>query len=397
MKNVNKFLAILLLMTGCGGKQQTGDAFITVDVTKNYPKKELILQDFMDVEYIALETGGEFYCQGVVMAVGKEIILVKNFVNDGDIFVFDRHGKGLRKINRIGKGGEEYAAIIRIILDEDNDEMFVNDYVQNKIVVYDLYGKFKRSFRYTEGARYTEVQNYDRDHLICYDSSLDVKDGQEKGSQTFFAIISKQDGSITRKIDIPFEKIKSQRLILRDVANNRTYSSHYNNDYPIIPYHGDWILVELSSDTLYKYLPDDHLTPFMARTPSIQSMNPEVFLFPGILTDRYYFMEIVKKEYDFEANSGFPCTNLVYDRQEKRIFEYNLYNDDYSNKKAVITMARYVNDEIATLQRINADDLVDDYKKGKLKGKLKEIAAGLDEESNPVIVLVKHKKQIIND
>ena len=29
---------------------------ITVDVTKNYPEKELTLQDFMDVEYIPLET-----------------------------------------------------------------------------------------------------------------------------------------------------------------------------------------------------------------------------------------------------------------------------------------------------------------------------------------------------
>lgn len=32
------------------------------------------------------------------------------------------------------------------------------------------------------------------------------------------------------------------------------------------------------------------------------------------------------------------------------------------------------------------------YKKGQLKGRLKEIAATLDEESNPVIMLIKHKK-----
>ena len=30
--------------------------------------------------------------------------------------------------------------------------------------------------------------------------------------------------------------------------------------------------------------------------------------------------------------------------------------------------------------------------KGELKGGLKEIAAGLDEESNPVLMLVKHKR-----
>jgi len=51
MKRVNSILAIILfLMTGCGGTKQSNDDFITIDVTKSYPKKELILQDFMDVE-----------------------------------------------------------------------------------------------------------------------------------------------------------------------------------------------------------------------------------------------------------------------------------------------------------------------------------------------------------
>ena len=39
------------MMAGCGGKQSTNELII-VDVTKSYPEKELIIQDFMDVEYI---------------------------------------------------------------------------------------------------------------------------------------------------------------------------------------------------------------------------------------------------------------------------------------------------------------------------------------------------------
>ncbi len=37
-------------------------------------------------------------------------------------------------------------------------------------------------------------------------------------------------------------------------------------------------------------------------------------------------------------------------------------------------------------------DLVEACEKGQLKGKLKDIAAGLDEEANPVIMLAKYKK-----
>ena len=49
---------LLLVMTSCGSDNASTDGFITVDVTKSSysPKKELILQDFMDVEYIPLET-----------------------------------------------------------------------------------------------------------------------------------------------------------------------------------------------------------------------------------------------------------------------------------------------------------------------------------------------------
>jgi hypothetical protein len=50
------------------------------------------------------------------------------------------------------------------------------------------------------------------------------------------------------------------------------------------------------------------------------------------------------------------------------------------------------NDEIAFAEKIEAFELVEAYKKGQLKGKLKEIAAALNEESNPVIMLTKYKK-----
>ena len=52
---------------------------------------------------------------------------------------------------------------------------------------------------------------------------------------------------------------------------------------------------------------------------------------------------------------------------------------------------RPVGNEIATWQNLEAYRLVNAYKSGQLKGRLKEIAAGLDEEDNPVIMLIKYK------
>ncbi|WP_455630134.1 6-bladed beta-propeller [Parabacteroides sp.] len=378
-------LILSTLLAGCGGNNPSEEELITVDVTKSYPKKELILQDFMDVEYIPLETTDEFICQGLVMAIGKDVILARNRVRDGYIFFFDRKtGKGLKKINREGQGGEEYTFIQRIVLNEEQNEMFVLDHFSRQIVVYDLDGKFKRKLKRGEELYFFHLYDFGQDDLIANNYWVTDKSA--------FAVVSKQDGNMIEQIQIPFKEKIPIAMSYSDEAKDLYYSVIPNNYNPIIPYFDSWMLVEQSSDTIYKYQSDHKMIPIIARTPSVQSMNPEVFLFLGVLTNRYYFMETVKKEYNFETHEGFPTTDLLYDKQEQAIFEYTVYNNDYSDKRAVNMKTIPVNDEIASWQSIEASLLIEDYENGKLKGRLKEIAASLDEESNPVIMLIKHKK-----
>jgi len=139
-------------------------------------------------------------------------------------------------------------------------------------------------------------------------------------------------------------------------------------------------------------LPDGTISPFIVRTPSVNSMDPEVLLDLSVLTDRYYFMQTLKKEFDFQAMNGFPTIDLVYDKQNNAVFKYTVYNDDYSNKKQVDLSSPSLNQEIASCQSLESDKLVEDYKNGELKGKLKEIASKLKEDDNPVIMLIKQKK-----
>ena len=67
MKNINKLpiLPILvllfpLLLSACQNSNPKVGDVITVDVTKSYPEKELILQDLFDIEYVPLETRDGF-------------------------------------------------------------------------------------------------------------------------------------------------------------------------------------------------------------------------------------------------------------------------------------------------------------------------------------------------
>jgi hypothetical protein len=371
-------------MNGCGGCKQyrdQSDELLTVDVTANYSKKELILQDFMDVEYIPLETNDEFVCQDLVLDISRNMILLRNHPGDGNIFIFDRTtGKALKKINRRGQGAEEYTAYRRIALDEDKVEIFVNDLPAGRILVYDLDGNFKRTL--TLNGRINYVHNFNHENLIC-DRIEDILS---------FVVISKQNGSVIGDIQIPFkEKIQTS---VEFEMNNTKYTTRPDNHNPILLYFDDLILVEPSTDTIYSYSTKHTMTPIIVRTPPVQSMNPEVFLFPSLFTDRYYFMDAVKKEVDMSKDEWFPATHIMYDKHEKDLFGYTVYNADYTDKRPVNIdkSVPVVHDEIASWLSLQATDLIEDYEKGKLKGRLSEIAAELNEESNPVIMLLKHKK-----
>jgi SepF-like predicted cell division protein (DUF552 family) len=396
MKAVHAVLFIILFAAaGCDGNVSTGD-IVTVDVTASYPKKELVLQDLMDVEYIALESSDGFLCQGVVHAVGKEHILVTNTrsIDDGDVFIFDRNGKGLRKFNHKGKGGEEYVHISEIVRDEDLREIYLRDNQSGKVLVYDLSGIYQRSFQCEEGISYANLYDFDAESLICtgaerYYESSNPAFAPKPSNKPSFVTVSKKDGSVIKNIAIDFEQAQPTGVI--QMIDNGI-SIWTMSIYPVIPGDKRWTLAEPSSDTIYRYLPDGAMEPWIARTPPIQSMNTKIYLFPGTQTDRYCFMKTVTKETPTQGWKGFPETQLVYDRQEKGIYECIVTNGDYSTEESVNMVQKPINHEIAFQQKIEALDLMEALEKGQLKGRLKEIAEGLTEEANPVIMLVKRRE-----
>ena len=178
-----------------------------------------------------------------------------------------------------------------------------------------------------------------------------------------------------------------------DEANNRVNGMAPDPYNTILPFNGGKILLDVFSDTIYTFMPNKTLRPFIVRTPSVKSMDPEVVLILRLLSDRYYFMETVKNEYNFESNTGFSKTYLMYDNQERSLFRYTVYNGDFTIKKEMyMSLLRPANDKNESWQRLDAPQLVEAFQVGALKGRLKEIASTLNEESNPVIMLIKPKK-----
>ena len=382
---VSCFFCLYITMIGCVEKQNKQDV-ISIDIKSDYPERLLTLQDVADVEYVALETTDEFVTHGAVQAVGKEILLIKNWGNSGDFFLFDRKtGKGIRKINRLGQGPEEYTQLTDLLLDERNKEIFVKDNPAKKILVYDYMGNFKRKFGFHDEGYYIEMFDYDKDHFLCYNGYLpDIEN-----DMSAYLLVSKLDGTIARTIKLPYERLETPVIIEREATVTPGFCF-------ATPFDGDWVLMRASSDTLYNYSADGSLRPLLIRTPSIHGMDTQVFLFPYLFTSRYYFLQLMEKSVDFKTFKGFPTTDLVYDTQEKAIYAYKMHNQDFTDNRS-FSLSLHPNTTLDSgiwaFKVLQSDDLVSTLNEGKLQGPLKDIVSTLDEESNPVIMLIKRKSE----
>ena len=384
MKHASMVALILLALyaMGCSPNAKETQADIAeVDVTKEYAEKELFLQDIVDVEYVPLETTDEFITHGAVKAVGPSVIITANRSNLGDLFLFDRQtGKGIRKLNRMGQSGEEYTQASSVLLDEANGELFVNDNPKQKILVYDLEGNFRRSFPTVDSCYYNDWQNYDASHLLVYKG---VNQGGKRMEE--HVLINKQDGNLVQRIPIPLEQEETPIYTEKDAV----VVPFYNVNAPM---GDDWLLANPSTDTLYQYTKDGKLTPRFVRTPSIHGMEEQKFLLPQLCAHPYYFFTVLTKKFDLEKMRGFPASDIMYDAETNGFFSYTIYNKDYADKKLFFSYVLPMGQEVLTVEKYDAPDLVEANAEGKLSGELKAIADRLDEEANPVIVLLKRKK-----
>lgn len=356
---------------------------IRMDVTKKYPKVELRLQDIASVEYLPLETTNTFLLAGGGLCyIDEERIFYIN--RPKDILVFDRKGKGIKVINHRGGGAGEYSGLSQLTVDKANKELFVSDMWMTKIFVYDWDGNYKRSFWHA-GGQYSKVEDFNKDLLLCYSSS------HVKGSPAF--LVSKKDGQKVKNILTPYKERLDPDIILSEGEQEMTSVSTVT--YPLIRSGVDMIINETSTDTIYKLLANKTLSPYILRSPAINKMEVPVFLYATLETNRYQFLLTIKKEYDPRTNLGFPTTGLLFDKKERVIQDYEIYNDDYTVRQTVYFdgfSSNIMSESNTGVYRISAERLLESYQKGELRGKLKEIASKLKEDDNPVLVIVRFKE-----
>lgn len=355
----------------------------TINLDQKYPQKNIVIQNIATVEYIPLETTENSLFKYLEIGAITDSLII-NFDRDGNVFVFNRKGKFLNTFNRKGGAGHEYRSLYNLCFDNTTKEIFIEEFgVQCRIYVYTLKGQFKRKFNLPENIWPSIMQNYDSDYLLCYDS-YELTKPNIKTKNTPYFFLSKKNGAIS-----PLNysiKVKIRNTITKMQGNLVT--NFTINAYPVIKNDKEFILADFGSDTIYS-IKGKALTPMMLKKPFIQKNNPTDILSVDLLTNKYLLMRSTKRKYE----GGNPETKRFgYDRAENKFYDLIFLNADWESKNDIKI------DNVPDLpynfayRALPADMLITLNEEGRLKGKLKDIASKLQEDDNPILMLINFNK-----
>lgn len=370
-------------------QSETGDLPV-FDFSKDYPQKKMRLQDMANIEYVPLETTDDVLLGGssVLSAVTDKYILVHE-VRLGDIFVFDRKtGKLYSHFNHKGQGGMEYNWIKNgTILDEKKEEIYV---CSQFILVYSLKGEYKRTLKINGFDHDMKIFNFDDESLLIYDD-VNIEPGRENRTKKDpYSLISKKDGSLISVLGIHLPKRYSNAVAQKLEGNMwRPYKFYYPQN---MHYGSDIMIMDISSDTLYRLSSNKGLIPLLTRKPSVHVSEPRNIWMPILTTDK--FMLLGTFILDFNT-TGSRIPTLMYDFKTDEVSKVSILDTEYDTR--AWSQGRWEPGGFPAIAKnmsaefIQASSVIGAYNGKRLAGNGMKIAKNLIEDDNPVVRILKFK------
>lgn len=370
-------------------KAKKEQGLVTLDVTKDYPEKKIVLQDLADVKYIPLETKKNALLPnsaGCLGYVSDSLIVART--SDNEIVLFNGDGSVRSSFRHVGQGSKEYQYIIGMAVDPKAQEIFIVDYLlKYRMQVYSFTGQYKRTLPIPYKMILNSLQDFSADCLLACD--MDVNQGISNRAKPYM-LLSKKTGEIVKELDIHFTKRMSNRMS-KPFGENQTISAALGYD-PIVRCEDSYVIGDLSADTIYTYTPQGVLSPMLIRTPPVLSMETPKVLLPDYRAGSYFFFYLVDFEFDFETRTGFPDKYMVYDYAAGKTYVCKLVNRDCEEQEIQLGDGGVTNKAWNTAcYTIPSSMLIEQSEAGKVHGLLKEIAAGRTDDDNPVLVIVRFK------
>lgn len=368
-------------------RAKLGD-IITIDISKNYPRPKKNDQVFFDVEYVPLETNKDVLVDSehaILKYISEQYIVVTTYGNRREIFIFNRNGKNISVLNHNGRGPEEYTAMRDVVFDEKNEEIFVFDNIgTGRILVYSITGEYKRTLKHSTDLFLTMAYEFDEETILVYDTKGLYDNTYSKKPYMF---MSKKDGSIISTLNISLPVRYGNKVFhqFKDLSG-QSWSYTSSISIPNRRHYGqEFVISDVSSDTIYWLTKNRDLIPFIVRTPSVHSTDPHLTCTTPFITDKYIFFHITTLDYvSLQKEMAPPAKVLMYGFETGEISTVNSMFDSELH-----TLQKNIDAEL-----LDVTFLKDAYEKGKfgkLDFTLKQLVPTLDEEDNPVVMIMKYK------
>jgi hypothetical protein len=213
-------IVFFIILVSCKHEQEevktkTVDSKLVIDSVFNLSK----LGRFSN--FIPLETNENSIISGIskIYFVDNHIYILDREGRKG-VFIFERNGKFIRKIGRIGGGPGEYVSIDDFTIDKNNLTIYLLTNREN-ILLYNIDGKYIRSFKIDFYASKIEYNSsFNKIYFVGDDSgdNLIIADLNGKKIKGFFS--NKDFGQHIRILINPFNNLDTIVLYRRFLDDN---------------------------------------------------------------------------------------------------------------------------------------------------------------------------------
>ena len=399
---IKKFIPIItfFMLFGCRNDNQTVIAILDANQDKN--GIDLQITDIADVCYIPLKSGPDNIIVGTSV-VNRNIFIShdKIFLRDGayqspKLISFDFNGEPIHVFGSYGRGPGEYLSINGFVVDALANEVIIYDGSQKKFVVFNTDGVFKREkfLKDDPETNYSAIENINDSYMLAYKedskvvSDTDIPSGSgrlylEKHTPvTWGKVFTLYDKQTLEEVDfLSFEYEKPSRFLIFTIFHNLTTAKD-----------GVYI-TSARTDTIYFMNKELELMPKFIDATKYQDVNHEAHLFPVAESEKYIF-------FSTERENNFDNKNLIrffaYDKKAEKLLRINT---SLPEQGPVNPLTAIIKNEVAFTQSFLTLNhnyvvilllptfLLEHYE--DLPADLKEIAAQIQEDDNPILMLMK--------
>lgn len=364
-RSICLIFSVCILLIHCSRYSQTevADDFHSINVSETKQEISLKLSELADsFKLVQLETNEDCLLgEQIQFYIGDKYIIA---ISETGVFKFSPDGKFVRKLFGVGRGPNEFFALVGFcyfFFDEEYDKIYIQDQMQ-------------------------------REHLLVYDLDLDV----------FLDPVKKRYQRTASFIVINDTLLLGTNYTLSDTSNCAFYVQNFRNGSVTTVTHDKKCIVNNTElyqasrlhvdgsnyyisfsedDTLFK-VKDHKLQPYLTVKPETNKLQSDdlkgekIFIEYSIRTSENVIIRIRETtkitRYSFDSQRPeYSYTYIYFDVQKKKAFRIVSYHDDFIDELSEVSILNLTSKILRFPSRLPNNKIVVAYSPYKLIGSVK--------------------------